>query len=203
MSAGSDMRESLRQRDEAPIVPARRGVRWDAVAAIIASFVGLLALVVAGYTAYIQRQQVRAQVWPYLEMRTFNGLGYYKLAASNKGVGPLRIQSVQVLAAGKPVRDWEALDRLFGFKPKGGLVGVRLNGTVLAPGDQIPWIIFQDTADVDVFAADWARFHVVARVCYSSTLGDSWITVFVAGGTSSTHAVSGCPRLPGAAQFEY
>lgn len=181
----------------------RRGIRWDAFAAIIASFVGLLALVVAGYTAYIQRQQVRAQVWPYLEMRTFNGLGYYKLAAFNKGVGPLRVQSVQILVAGRPVQNWEALDRLFGFKPKGGLVGVRLNGTVLAPGDQIPWIIFQDTADVDAFAADWVRFHVVARVCYSSTLGDSWMTVFVAGGTSSTRAVSGCPRLPTAAQFEY
>lgn len=50
-------------------------VTWDAVAAIIAAFVGLLALVVGGYTAYVQHQGVqteikgvRAQVWPYPEI---------------------------------------------------------------------------------------------------------------------------------------
>ncbi len=37
------------------------------LAAVIAAFVGLLALCVSGYTAYLQRQQVRAQVWPYIE----------------------------------------------------------------------------------------------------------------------------------------
>jgi hypothetical protein len=186
---------------EAQNASVKRGIRWDALAAIIASFVGLLALIVAGYTAHIQRQQVRAQVWPYLEIRTFNGLGYYKLVAFNKGVGPLVVQSVQVLAAGKPVPDWETLDRLLGFEPKGGVVGASLNKTVLAPGGQIPWLIFQNAADVDAFAADWARSHVVARVCYSSTLGDSWLTVFVAGETSTTRAVPDCPILPVSAQF--
>ena len=44
-----------------------RGQRnWDGVAAIVAALIGFLALLVSGYTAYIQRQQVRAQVWPYL-----------------------------------------------------------------------------------------------------------------------------------------
>ena len=47
---------------------ARLGRRdWDGLAAVIAAFVGLLALLVSGYTAYLQRQQVRAQVWPYLD----------------------------------------------------------------------------------------------------------------------------------------
>ena len=40
----------------------RREIRYDAVAAVIAALVGMLALLVAGYTAYIQRQQVRALV---------------------------------------------------------------------------------------------------------------------------------------------
>jgi hypothetical protein len=38
---------------------ARRASRYDAV---IATFVGFLALSVSGYTAYMQRQQVRAAV---------------------------------------------------------------------------------------------------------------------------------------------
>src|SRR5207249_10979872 len=42
----------------------RGASRYDAV---IATLVGFLALCVSGYTAYMQRQQVRAAVWPILE----------------------------------------------------------------------------------------------------------------------------------------
>ena len=56
----------LNPQESVPPAASRRMIRWDAVAAIIASLVGLLALVVGGYTAYIQREQVQAQVWPYL-----------------------------------------------------------------------------------------------------------------------------------------
>ena len=58
------------QRDESASAPVDkrlgREIRYDAIAAVIATLVGMLALLVAGYTAYIQRQQVRAQVWPWL-----------------------------------------------------------------------------------------------------------------------------------------
>lgn len=47
----------------------RRASRYDAV---IATFVGFLALCVSAYTAYMQRQQVRAAVWPILEFQTSN-----------------------------------------------------------------------------------------------------------------------------------
>ena len=39
---------------------------WNAFSAVVAVLVGLLALLVSGYTAHIQKEQVRAQVWPYL-----------------------------------------------------------------------------------------------------------------------------------------
>jgi hypothetical protein len=47
----------------------RGASRYDA---IIATFVGLLALCVSAYTAYMQRQQVRAAVWPILEFDSSN-----------------------------------------------------------------------------------------------------------------------------------
>jgi hypothetical protein len=40
---------------------------------VIATFIALLAVCVAGYTAYMQRQQVRAAVWPILEFDSSNG----------------------------------------------------------------------------------------------------------------------------------
>lgn len=181
----------------------RRGIRWDALAAIIASLVGLLALIVAGYTAYMQRQQVRAQVWPYLEMGSSNGGGHYELAALNKGVGPLIVRNVQVLVAGKRVTDWTQLQRAIGFQPAGPVVHSTLNKTVLAPGDVVNWIVFQNAEDINAFRVAWAKFHVEARVCYVSTLGESWLTVYHVSwpGGFRPRPVAACPQVPDADQF--
>jgi len=194
------------QRDEnasAPIVKRLgRQIRWDAAAAIIASLVGLLALLVAGYTAYIQRQQVRAQVWPYLLMGKSNAGGRYELTAINKGVGPVIVRSVQVLVDGKPVPDWKALDHLFGFKPSGEFVLSTLNQTVLAPGDQVHWIQFDNAADINAFVAGWVRFRAKAQVCYSSTLGESWVVTYQSDAGTTRRQVSSCPNLPIDMQFD-
>jgi hypothetical protein len=80
----------------------RRASRYDAV---IATLVGLCALCVSAYTAYVQRQQVRAAVWPILEFDSSNGPIHFTLA--NKGVGPAIIRHVTVMVDGQPVRNWK------------------------------------------------------------------------------------------------
>ncbi len=55
-----------------PRQPPAGGKDWDALAAVIATFIGILALAVAGYTSYLQRQQLRAQVWPRVQMGASN-----------------------------------------------------------------------------------------------------------------------------------
>ena len=71
----------------------RSASRYDA---LIATFVGLCALCVSGYTAYMQRQQVRAMVWPILEFESSNDPNIH-LSLTNKGVGPAIIRNVEVL----------------------------------------------------------------------------------------------------------
>jgi hypothetical protein len=89
----------------------RRASRYDAV---IATFVGLCALCVSGYTAYMQRQQVRAAVWPILEFDSSNAPDIH-FTLANKGVGPAIIRHVIVRVDGQPVRNWkEALGRILG-----------------------------------------------------------------------------------------
>ena len=88
----------------------RAASRYDAV---IATLVGLLALSVAGYTAYMQRQQVRAAVWPILEFESGNGPIHFTLA--NKGVGPAIIKHVIVKVDDQPVKNWaEVLEKILG-----------------------------------------------------------------------------------------
>src|SRR5436305_13070758 len=80
----------------------------------IATLVGLCALCVSAYTAYVQRQQVRAAVWPILEFDSSNAPDIH-FTLANKGVGPAIIRNVIVRVDGQPVRNWkEALERTLG-----------------------------------------------------------------------------------------
>src|SRR5216110_4132343 len=89
----------------------RGASRYDAV---IATLVGFLALCVSGYTAYVQRQQVRAAVWPILEFYSSNAPDIH-FTLANKGVGPAIIRHVMVKVDGQPVRNWrEAVGRILG-----------------------------------------------------------------------------------------
>src|SRR5207237_7634728 len=73
----------------------------------------LCALCVSAYIAYVQRQQVRAAVWPILEFDSSNAPIHFTLA--NKGVGPAIIRHVIVKVDGQPVRNWkEAVERILG-----------------------------------------------------------------------------------------
>src|SRR5207247_6590232 len=89
----------------------RGASRYDA---IVATFVGFLALCVSGYTAYMQRQQVRAAVWPILEFDSSNAPDIH-FTLANKGVGPAIVRHVIVRVDGQPVRNWrEAVERILG-----------------------------------------------------------------------------------------
>lgn len=172
-----------------------RELRWDALAALVASLVGLLALLVAGYTAYIQRQQVRAQVWPYLLGAVSSGS--HSLIWINKGVGPAIIRNVEVLVDGKPQADWAGVFRALNVQLPPYHQST-LNFNVVSAGERVDWLQFQDPADYDRFRLIQSRVHV--KVCYCSTLGDCWLSDSAASGNGRS-PVAKCPRLPAASQF--
>jgi len=168
--------------DMVPTPAAKLDSRWEGSAAVIASLVGLLALLVAGYTAWIQRQQVRAQVWPYVELgesdslptdvvggETHGGL----LVAFNKGVGPAILQSVVVKVNGKAQRNWEQVFKSLGIDPAPNFSMSSLNHSVLSPGERLDFMTI-------VGADEWTRFksrlgkEIVVSACYCSTLGECW-----------------------------
>ena len=108
------------------------GRDWDAYAAVIASFVGLLALAVSGYTAHLQRQQLRAEVWPRLSLGNSNLDP--KLLLSNDGLGPARITAVRVTVDGKPMRLWQDVVEAFGYDRKiAGVIFSSIGSRVVPP----------------------------------------------------------------------
>ena len=120
----------------APDTPPRRV--WHAVSAGIAALIGLLALLVSGYTAWLQRQQVRAQVWPRLLLMSSDT--QQEWLVMNKGVGPALVRSARVRFDGAVQRDWTALAGALKLSP-GEYVQSTVNGTVLSGGQ--PYVMAQ------------------------------------------------------------
>jgi hypothetical protein len=179
----------------------------------IAMFIGFCALCVAGYTAYMQRQQVRAQVWPILEFDSSNGPIRFTLA--NKGVGPAIIKHAIVKVDGEPVQNWtQVLDKLLGPptnpERRHHYSESDMNSHVLSANESMDIMTPQDDDNKPV-AFDrsnlfWeklndARFKVTVEICYCSTLGECW--TLRAGGSepSITTECRDCPR-PSAVSFQ-
>src|SRR5215211_3462765 len=157
----------------------RRASRYDAV---IATFVGFMALCVSGYTAYMQRQQVRAAVWPILEFDSGNGPIHFTLA--NKGVGPAIIKHVILKVDDQPVKNWaEAFEKILGLGYHPGEES-DMGGHVFAAGESRTVFTPHDSdnhpPNFDKSNPLWVkmnkdRLRVTVEICYCSTLGECWI----------------------------
>lgn len=188
---------------QAPVVYELRSRRdWDGVAAIIAACVGLLALFVSGYTAYIQRQQVRAQVWPFLEVG--NDDGNQAIYIYNKGVGPAVVKSAQVFIDGKPQTSWANVLTALG-EPAHGFVQSTLNPAVISPGEQVRALGIRDKELWQSFRSG-ALERMTMNICFCSTLDECWMyndqhPVGYKSTAQLTHPVDRCPTLPAADVF--
>jgi hypothetical protein len=147
----------------------------------IATFIALLAVCVAGYTAYMQRQQVRAAVWPILEFDSSNGPIRFTLA--NKGVGPAIIKHVILKVDGQPVRNWaEVLEKVLGpgYHPgeesdmSGRVFGAGESMNVFTPHDEAQNPVVFDKSNPLWTKLDAGRGRVTVEICYCSTLGECW-----------------------------
>jgi hypothetical protein len=195
----------------------RSASRYDA---FIATFVGLCALCVSGYTAYMQRQQVRAMVWPILEFQSSNDPNIH-LSLTNKGVGPAIIRDVTVKVDGQPVRDWvDALERMMGpgkpsawirssATPEFGYSESDMSGRVLSAGESIttftPWDaqrtpITYDKSNPVYVQMNEARFRIEVEICYCSTLGDCWT---LRGGGKTPNVTTPTQRCPGPSAISF
>jgi hypothetical protein len=205
VARGATNEERLEQRDErlvqvlealarAEAAPARPRRNWDVYAAVIASLVGLLALAVSAYTAYVQDQQLRAQdeqlraqgeqlraqVWPHLRL-SFSGANVWFMAL-NEGTGPAWIVAMRVTMHDKPrdkvIRGWQQVGRAAGFTEEFAYSMSSFSGTVLPPGKEM---VLAEAKGGEHSRAQFAELfphgsHPLSiTVCYCSIFRDCWI----------------------------
>src|SRR4030095_7808547 len=186
----------------------KRGAsRYDAV---IATLVGLCALCVSGYPAYVQRQQVRAAVWPILEFYSSNAPDMH-FTLANKGVGPAIIRNVIVKVDDQPVRNWnDVLEKIFGpgEHPRSES---DMSGRVFAAGESMTVLTLFDAAHGEPLVFDktdplWVKMNkdrerVTVEICYCSTLNECW-TLHADGLKPGTTTETGYCPTPSATSFQ-
>lgn len=174
-----------------------------------AVLIGFCALAVSAYTAYIQRQQVRAQVWPILLYGTSNE-PMIRLTVANKGVGPALIRHVVVTVDSEPVPNWnDAMQKLLG-SGRHLFAQSTIGGAVLSAGESVDVLIPYDGSGDPVAyhrktsalaeTLNKERSRVGMEICYCSTLGDCWTLTSGSAG-SSTVETRHCPS-PSARTFQ-
>ena len=97
--------------------PHHTGHRWfDVVLAVSAVVISLVSLFLALQHGRVMERMVEVSTWPYVSMgfSTHNpdGSPHVTLWITNKGVGPAKVQSVEVFYQGKALTDSQALLRV-------------------------------------------------------------------------------------------
>ena len=174
---------------------AKRGRDWDAYAAVIASFIGILALAIAGYTAYVQRQQLRAQIWPHLQLE-YSSMNR-DFHAINQGTGPARVTAMRVAVGGVVVKTWAQVEQAAGGSGDRSLVISSWLSKAVVPADKE--FVFARAADSDPSRAlvdtllPRGRHAMSVTVCYCSVLEDCWVTALDVEDDETPGSRASCP----------
>jgi len=158
-------------------------------------------LCVSGYTAYMQRQQVRAAVWPILQFDSANAPDIHFILA-NKGVGSAIIKNVIVRVDGQPMRNWsQVFEKLLGPGEHHAAEN-DMSNRVLAAGESMtvltPFETDWDPIKFDRSNPVWQKMNkdrdrLTVEICYCSSLGECWT---LRGGGLTASTTTECRRCP-------
>ena len=187
--------------------PRHTGLRvFDLAVALTAIVISVISLFVAIEHGQVERQLVAANSWPFLQAYTSNqddrGAARISLNIANAGVGPAKLETLELFYRGRPVASSEALfSACCGFQPptadhgsiapEGWITGPA--GGVLRPGAVIQPLALPLT---ERNAAFWRRVNgaladVTYRGCYCSVFDECWISDL---DSLKPTPVKACPR---------
>lgn len=186
--------ELLAGRATTPAGKPRRN--WDALAAVIASFIGLLALMVSGYTAYVQREQLRVQVLPHLTISSSNVDPETSWHVTNEGMGPARVTAMRVTVGGKPATNWGDVQKAAGYRPGEALITSWISHAILPAGKQVAFIKphpgERSQAKFQELLPD-GKHELHVTLCYCSFRDDCWVASFDGMLDGRATTIDGCP----------
>ena len=138
------------------------------------------------YATFVQadatRKIQRSETWPFVSYGTGNatteGEPEITLSLTNNGVGPAKLEAMELVYAGKPMpTPREFLRQCCAGESKFAFMSEPVSG-VLRPGQQRNFIRMPKT---EANAAIWdklnvERWKITVRSCYCSIFDDCWVT---------------------------
>ena len=173
--------------------PRPVGHRWiDLILALSAVFISAVSLTVAIEHGRIERQLVQANSWPFLQVdKEYSTHTATRILLVNAGIGPAKLDTLQVLYQGRPVSDLYTLLRLccgLAATPEGrqaqvpsGLSIFEQDNQVFRPGENRSLMVVpasperHDLAELFLKASDAVTFEA----CYCSVFDQCWISDLV------------------------
>lgn len=182
---------------------------WQTLLSLAGVFTGAVALYAALNESQAVRQQTAASVWPYVQMMTHDTddgeTAHFSLIFENVGVGPARMQSVQLTLDGEALVNWdEATAHLLESPAQVGVDFGRssISRRVIAPGESI--VAFQTSDRRIALRMQEAVSGGQAGLlyCYCSIFDDCWQNQIWsdASGEGSNQPIDSCPDY-GEAEF--
>jgi len=170
----------------------RTGHRWvDTVIAVSAITISVISLFVAIEHGRIEGKLVAANSWPFLVFKSSeNGLvvgsRVLDLRLENSGVGPARVESVEIDLDGRPLRDHtDLMSRCCGapdpdllHQVREGLISQNELIGVLPAREGVDFLAWRELPGNDKLwsALNTARNRLTFHVCYCSVLDECWNT---------------------------
>jgi hypothetical protein len=168
------------------------------ILAVTGFLVGVIALFAALNEADAVRKQQMASVWPHITVRDINYGEIegerFEVVVGNRGIGPARVVSAEVLLDGASVESWIKFVEPLSDGQQFSISNFRVSGSVLAPKeDVIAFAINEEYAPKAMIEAVrevvWSR-RVNILICYCSVFDDCWRLNAMA---EETTAVDKCP----------
>ena len=140
------------------------------IVAVSAAFIGVAALAVSAYQAFISREQQRASVWPRIEILMSNSPTTFRLTLRNAGIGPALIETAEVRVDGRARSTWEDVLTTLGV-PTEHSKG-KLSDRVLSPETEQD--VFSPEAEAAAAKLWESGGRVDVWVCYCSVYHECW-----------------------------
>lgn len=170
-------------------IPPKTGVRHiDLFVGGCALLVSVVSLFMAWQSNHTQERMLAASVWPYMSWGTNNidqnGQDEISFNLYNLGVGPAKIESLQLLYKGQPVANGRALVAACCQEQVAALKDLKdmdlrtagINPIVLPGHDSMKFFMLpKKQANAALWEAlDRERLNILIRTCYCSVLEECW-----------------------------
>lgn len=178
--------------------------RWyrepETFIAVAALVVSLSAVAVGLYEAQLQRAHDRAEVWPHVEISTFETPTGVSLGVENTGLGPAIIKSVVVTVDGKARSSWDDVLRAFGDSARGSMSTTTVVDHALRGGERT-MLVGLNRKTLPPHFWEWVG-RIAVTICYSSVFNESWVVNDDhLGGSTAWQSVAACPSQANGAAF--